>query len=101
MATDYAAVMAVHDHDADWRIAGIGDAGYAELARTYVGPGSVPSQATLDALWPAVEADIALIEDSPTQDEMNSVAVGAVTGAAADAIRDRLANAQVARARIP
>lgn len=99
--TDYSAVLAVTNKRAKWRTGGIGDEGYANLVRTWDDAAPLPSQATLDTAWPAVEADIALIKDMPTKDELDDVALGVITGTPATTILDRRAAALAAKTRIP
>ncbi len=95
--TDYAAVLAVTHPGAEWGIART----YAELAQTWRDAAPLPSQAELDAAWPAVEADIALIQDDPTESEVIDVAIGTTTGTDADRVRARRTSAAAARRRIP
>lgn len=102
MATDYAAVLAVMGKGSKkWTSAGIGDEGYNNLVRTWTDAEAMPTRVAMDAAWPAVEADIALIDDMPTKEELDDVTYGDITGAPADAIVARRTAAKAARLRIP
>lgn len=97
MPVDYAAVLAVTNKGAKWGTATT----YADLERTWTDAATIPTQATLDAAWPAVEADIALIKDMPSRDELDDVMLGVITGATATTILDRRVAALAAKTKIP
>ena len=100
---DYAACMAVlqatdeNYAGAKWR----NGETYEDLQRTWDDEQPIPSKASLDAMWPAVGADIAAIEDMPSLSELADVAFGKITGDPATAILDRRDAANAAKLRIP
>ena len=97
-ATDYALVLAAIHQGHAWGTATT----YADLQRTWTSASGIPSQASMDTDWTnTVEPDLALINDRPTGKELQDVALGIITGGAADTIKTRLADAEAAKIRIP